>query len=168
MRSLVSGAAHRSHRAVVIALLLTLGLPVRPASAPHLVEDASTTGSAGAAHVPAVTLLVVTNQETLQDPPQRFPPTGGPRIPNPLLPPQRTKPYPTLRRERLSCTQTIALSTAAGTGIGIMTGALLYLPVMLTRGDRAAVGTFKTVAIGIGVIGLIGGAHEPACQKSAA
>ncbi len=162
MRALVSGAVQSSQIAVVAGMLLAFALPIRPAAAQQLVDDS--TLSASPAIAVRATLPSMANDGTLQDPPRRFPPTGGPRIPGPLLPPRRSKPYPTIPRDELNCAQTIALGTVAGAGIGAMTGVVTYFPIWLGWGDRLATRTFRIVAISGALIGFVGGASEPPCR----
>ena len=155
--TLVLGAVRRSYVVAAAGLVLGVALPVR-----HVVAQAPVTNIADA--IVASSSLYRNEPE---DPPQRRPPTTGPRIPDPFIPPRRTKAYPTIDRSRMSCAQITALNTVAGTGLGVLAGTMLYIPVFLGRGDLAATRTFKTAAVVGGVLGLFGSVGEPQCKTSA-
>ncbi len=169
----VFGTVRRSLVVAVCALLPAGTLSARQAIAQRPAGDTASWENVLTANDPTPVASAAgdwtsSTQRAIEDPPRRFPPTGGPRRPEPWLPPMRSKPYPRIDRDRLSCGQTLALDTALGTGLGSLAGMALFLPVLLTRGDRAASTTFKALTISGGVVGLIGGSQAPVCRPSPA
>jgi len=164
---MVSVAVRRSFVVVVGGGLLMLGLTARRAAAQQVTGDtAAVMTDSRLANAVFLSVSRSSEQQRVEDPPRRIPPTGGPRIPTPLLPPRRTKAYPTIDHDRLSCHQTIALASVTGAAVGALMGAVLYIPVYIGRGDQAASKTFKVTAISGAFLGLIGGSQDPNCRAS--